>query len=73
LPHCDEAGKQVLSKSSISRVIKRYNREQAEKKATSSIKSLERIATALEWISFFLENPYKKPGSYLRLRNVVSP
>jgi hypothetical protein len=58
----DETGKQVLSRASINRFIKRYHREQAEIKATSSRKSLERIATVLERIVFFLENQYKKPS-----------
>ena len=58
----DEAGKQVVSKSSISRFVKKLQRERAERKATSSTKSLERIATALERIAFSLEKQYKKPS-----------
>jgi len=56
----NEAGKQVVTKSSIHRFIQRFRKEQAEKKAINSIKSLERIATALERIAFSLESQYKK-------------
>jgi len=56
----DEAGKHVISKTSLNRFVKNYRKEQADKKATSSINSLERIATALERIASSLENQYKK-------------
>jgi len=58
----EEAGKQVVSKSSISRFIMHRKRELAKREETSSTKSLERIATALERIAFSLENQYKKPS-----------
>jgi len=51
----DEAGKQVVSKSSINRFIQHYHKEQADKETTSSTKSLLRIAVALERIADSLE------------------
>ena len=57
-----EAGKQVVSRSSMNRFAQRFYREKAEKKASSSIKSLERIATALERIVNSLERLPEKQG-----------
>ena len=51
----DEAGKQVISKSSLNRFIKHLRMEQIKKKATGTTKSLERIAEALERIAVQLE------------------
>jgi hypothetical protein len=56
----DEAGKQVISKSSMNRFIKRFNKEKAELKATSHTKSFERIAMALERIANSLEKMSEK-------------
>ena len=56
----DEAGKQVVTKSSLSRFVQHLRKERTEKKATNSTKSLERIATALERIANSLEKLPKK-------------
>ena len=58
----EEAGKKVISKSSINRFIKRLRKEKAERNSTSISKSLERIATAIERIADGIENLTKKEG-----------
>jgi hypothetical protein len=50
-----EAGKEVLSKSSMSRFVKAWKKEKVIAGITSSEASLLRIATALERIATWLE------------------
>ena len=57
-----EAGRQVVSRASMNRFVQRYYREKAERKASGSIKSLERMATALERIANSLERLPEKQG-----------
>jgi RNA polymerase-binding transcription factor DksA len=58
----DKAGKLVITKSSLNRFSQRLREEQAEKKAASSTKSLERIGAALERIADSLERLPEKQG-----------
>jgi|TergutMp193P3_1026864.scaffolds.fasta_scaffold44594_4 hypothetical protein len=60
-----EAGKNIISKSSLCRFIESREKTTGTKrgiKAPSTEESLTRIATALERIAFSLEKQYKKPS-----------
>jgi hypothetical protein len=60
-----EAGKPVLSRSSLNRFIRNMEKKtgtKREKKALTAEESLGRIATALEKIADFMEKQYKEPG-----------
>jgi len=54
-----EAGRQVLTGSSMSRFAKRLRKERKTENATSAEKSLIRIADALERIAVLLEKSQK--------------
>jgi hypothetical protein len=60
-----EAGKPVISRSSLSRFVRKIEKTTGRKrgtKAASAEESLEKIAAALERIADFMERRYKEPG-----------